>query len=42
MLLQKSGITIQWAAARKRDDAAGDCRGDGRVIEHGEPSAHGL
>jgi hypothetical protein len=25
-----------------RDDAAFDCRGNGRVAEHGEPGAHGL
>src|SRR5487761_2036709 len=30
------------AAARKWDDAAFDCRSDGRVIEYGEPRAHGL
>ena len=29
-------------AARERDDAAFDCRGNGRVAEHGEPGAHGL
>src|ERR1700737_236267 len=28
-------------AARERDDAAFDCRGNGRVAEHGEPGAHG-
>src|SRR5208337_198629 len=29
-------------AARERNDAASDCRGNGRVAEHGEPGAHGL
>src|SRR3981081_78614 len=28
-------------AARERNDAAFDCRGNGRVAEHGEPGAHG-
>src|SRR3982074_1622062 len=27
--------------SRERDDAAFDCRGNGRVAEHGEPGAHG-
>ena len=33
---------IDGVAARGWDDAAFDCRGNGRVTEHGEPGAHGL
>ena len=30
------------AVTRERDDAARDCRRDGRVAEHGKPRPHGL
>src|ERR1700730_11339769 len=29
-------------AARRRQDAAGDCRTNGSVFEHSEPGAHGI